>query len=132
MTMLGAVGLEGFSGFMTVDAPTDGEVFRAFVLQELVRHIKRGDIVVMDNLGVHRDAEAIRAIRAAGATVLYLPPYSPEFNPIEKAWAKIKEIIRRVDTITREAFENAVATAIEAISPDDILAWVLHAGYRVS
>jgi transposase len=132
MTMLGAVGLKGFSGFMTIDAATDTEVFRAFVHQELKKHLRPGDIVVMDILGVHRDVEVLRDIRAAGADVLFLPPYSPEFNPIEKAWAKIKEIIRRVDTLTREAFDKAVRKALEAISPDDICAWVMHAGYRVS
>jgi len=132
MTMLGAIGLKGFSGFMTVDAPTDAEVFRAFVQDELVPNLETGDIVVMDNLGSHRDTESIRAIRAVGADVLYLPPYSPEFNPIEKAWAKIKEIIRRADTLTREAFDTAVASAIEAISVADISAWMTHAGYQVS
>jgi transposase len=130
MTMLGAIGLKGFAGFMTVDAATDAEVFRAFVEHELKRHLQPGDIVVMDNLSVHRDVEVLRIIRAAGANILYLPPYSPEFNPIEKAWAKIKEIIRRVDTLTREAFDKAVTNAIAAISLPDIRAWMTHAGYQ--
>jgi transposase len=132
MTMIGAIGLDGFAGFMTIDAATDADVFRAFVLHELRRHLRSGDIVVMDNLSAHKDAEVLHIIRAAGADVLFLPPYSPEYNPIEKAWAKMKEILRRLDTLTRDAFEKAVASAMGAISLDDIQAWVSHAGYRLS
>ncbi len=86
----------------------------------------------MDNLSAHRDRQALRMIRAAGADVLYLPPYSPEYNPIEKAWAKIKEVLRRLDTLTREAFEKALAAAMGAVSCEDIRAWVERAGYQVS
>jgi transposase len=132
MTMIGAIGLGGFGGFMSIDAATDAEVFRAFVSHELARHLHPGDIVVMDNLSVHKDAEALRIIRDAGADVLYLPPYSPEYNPIEKAWSKIKEVLRRFDTLTRDAFEKALAVAMDAVSCDDIRAWVEHAGYRVN
>jgi len=131
MTMIGAIGFTGFCGFMTVDAATDADVFRAFVQQELLANLRPGDVVVMDNLSVHKDAEACRLIRDAGADVLFLPPYSPEFNPIEKAWAKIKALIRRADTLTREAFDEAVAVAMRAVTLDDIRAWTRHAGYAV-
>jgi transposase len=130
MTMIGAIGLDGIGGFMSIDAATDAEVFRAFVRHELAQHLRPGDIVVMDNLNAHRDAESLRIIRGAGADVLYLPPYSPEYNPIEKAWSKIKEVLRRLDTLTRDAFEKALAVAMAAISCDDIRAWVQYAGYR--
>lgn len=132
MTMIGAIGLEGFAGFMTIDAATDADVFRAFVRHELKRHLRPGDIVVMDNLSAHKDAEVLRTIRAAGADVLFLPPYSPEYNPIEKAWAKIKEALRRLDTLTRDTFETALAAVMDTVSRDDIRAWVQHAGYRLS
>lgn len=118
--MIGALALDGFRGFMTVDAATAADVFRAFVEQQLVAHLRAGDIVVMDNLSAHRDADAIAAIQACGADVLFLPPYSPEFNPIEKAWAKIKDALRRLTTRTRDAFDVAVATAMAAISPNDV------------
>jgi transposase len=131
MTMIGALALEGFRGFMTVDAGTAADVFRAFVEQQLVPHLRDGDMVVMDNLSAHRDADAIAAIQACGAKVLFLPPYSPEFNPIEKAWAKIKDALRRLTTRTREAFDAAVATAMAAISPDDVRAWTAYSGYSV-
>jgi transposase len=131
VTMIGAIGLTGFCGFMTVDAATDADVFRAFVEHELRANLRPGDIIVMDNLSVHKDSEVIRLIREAGADVLFLPPYSPEFNPIEKAWSKIKALIRRADTLTREAFDEAVAAAMSAISLVDIRAWIRHAGYAL-
>lgn len=129
--MIGAIGLTGFCGFMTVDAAADSDVFRAFVEYELRANLRPGDIVVMDNLSVHKDSEVFRLIRDAGADVLFLPPYSPELNPIEKAWAKIKALIRRANTLTREAFDEAVAAAISAVSLVDIRAWIRHAGYAL-
>jgi len=130
-TMIGALGLSGFKGFMTIDDATSGEVFRAFVRHELQPRLRPGDLVVMDNLNAHKNAEVVRMIREAGADVLYLPPYSPEYNPIEKAWAKMKELLRRVETLTREAFDNAVATAMDAVSRTDIIAWFNYAGYQI-
>ena len=132
MTMIGALALDGFRGFMSVDAGTAADVFRAFVEQQLLPHLRDGDIVVMDNLSAHRDADAIAAIQASGAEVLFLPPYSPEFNPIEKAWAKIKQALRRLATRTRDAFDTAVATAMAAISLHDVRAWTAYAGYSVT
>jgi transposase len=132
MTMLGAIALDGWRGFVTIDAPTDGDVFFAFVQQQLVPNLRAGDIVVMDNLNVHKSPDAIEAIRAAGATVLFLPPYSPEYNPIEKAWAKLKEILRRLPTLSRDAFDDAVSFAMTAVSTADVRAWSLHAGYSLA
>lgn len=132
MTMIGAVALDGWRGFMTIDAATDLDVFRAYVDQELVPTLNEGDVVVMDNLSAHKHADIVAAIRKAGADVLYLPPYSPEYNPIEKAWAKLKELIRRAVTLTRAAFDQAVAAAMDQISVDDIRAWTQHAGYAIA
>ena len=129
MTMLGALALDGFRGFMTVDAGTGNDVFRAFVEHELVPNLRVGDIVVMDNLSAHKDRVALKLIEDAGAQVLFVPPYSPEFNPIEKAWAKLKDMVRRASTYTRDAFDHAVANAMDAISYEDIVGWIRHAGY---
>lgn len=131
ITMIGAIALNGWRGFLTVNAATDREVFRAYVQQLLTPNLRRGDLVVMDNLAAHKDAACIAAIRAVGADVLFLPPYSPDFNPIEKAWAKLKETLRRASTLTREAFDQAVATAMDRISTADIRGWTEHAGYAV-
>jgi transposase len=132
ITMIGAIGLEGFRGFMTIDAGTSGDVFRAFVQHELRPSLRPGDLVVMDNLSAHKDVQAIEMIRSAGADVLYLPPYSPEYNPIERAWAKMKGLLRRLDTLTRQAFDDAVAKVMDAITPSDIRAWTAFAGYKLA
>jgi transposase len=129
ITMIGAVALDGFRGFMTIDAGTSSDVFLAYVEQVLAPNLRLGDIVVMDNLAAHKNVAVIAAIRAVGADVLYLPPYSPDLNPIEKAWAKLKDFVRRLPTLTREAFDAAIVAAIEAVTLDDIRGWTCHAGY---
>jgi len=129
MTMIGAIALNGWRGFLTVNAPTDGDIFLAFVKHQLVPNLRPGDIVVMDNLSAHKRPDIVAEIRAAGAEVLFLPPYSPEYNPIEKAWAKLKEILRRLTTVSRDAFDAAVAVAMSHVSVDDIRAWTRFAGY---
>lgn len=132
MTMIGAVALDGWRGFVTIDAATDGDVFLAYVEQQLVPQLRPGDIVVMDNLNSHKGPAVIAAIRAAQAEVLFLPPYSPDLNPIEKAWAKLKDILRRVPTLTRDAFDSAVAYAMDCISTADLRAWTLFSGYSLA
>jgi transposase len=131
MTMIGAIALDGWRGFLTVDAPTDSDVFLAFVNHQLVPNLRPGDVVVMDNLSAHKRPDIVAAIRAAGAAVLFLPPYSPEYNPIEKAWAKLKEILRRLVTLSRDAFDDAVAVAMKYITVDDVRAWTQFAGYTI-
>lgn len=132
ITMIGAIALDGFRGFMTINAGTSINVFEAFVEQQLAPNLKPGDIVVMDNLSAHKNAVVIAALENVGATALFLPPYSPEFNPIERTWAKIKENIRRLPTATRAAFDAAVSIAMDNISVDNIRAWTAHAGYTLS
>jgi transposase len=131
ITMIGALALDGFRGFMTIDSGTSADVFRAFVSHQLVPNLHDGDVVVMDNLSAHKNAAAIEMIRTAGADVLFLPPYSPEYNPIERAWSKMKEMMRRTDTLTRAAFDASVAKAMAAISLDNIRAWTKFAGYEL-
>ena len=132
ITMIGALALDGWRGFVTIDAATDSDVFLAYVEQELAPNLRPGDVVVMDNLGAHKNPRAVAAIRALGADVHYLPPYSPEFNPIEKAWAKLKDLLRRAETLTRTAFDHAVARVMGDITTADISAWTLHAGYALA
>jgi putative transposase len=132
MTMLGAVSLDGWRTLVTIDSATDTDVFLAFVEKQLVPSLKPGDIVVMDNLSAHKSPKIIAAIETAQAQVLFLPPYSPELNPIEKVWAKLKDILRRLPTLTRELFDHAVAAAMDQISTSDLAAWTAFAGYSVS
>lgn len=131
MTMLGAIALDGFRGFTTIDSAASQEVFQAFVTHELVPNLRPNDIVVMDNLSAHKSSSIRKAIEEAGCQVLFIPRYSPEFNPIEEAWAKLKDDIRRHFTRTRDAFDHAVAEAIDHIRASDILGWFAYAGYRL-
>lgn len=131
MTLIGAIALDGFRGTMTVEAGTSTDVMLAYTEQVLAPNLRPGDIVVMDNLAAHRSEVVIAAIRKSGADVLFTPPYHPEFNPIEKTWAKLKDIIRRWNTLTRDAFDDAVAAALQKITASDIMGWLQHAGYKL-
>ena len=130
--MIGAMATDGFRGFMTIDAGTSGDVFDAFVEAELAPNLRPGDIVVMDNLSAHKSPSIHKRITAVGASILHTPPYSPDLNPIEEAWAKLKDVIRRLPTKTRDAFDTAVASAIDTITPNDIRSWIDYAGYSIN
>ena len=132
MTMMGAIGLDGFRGFGTFDFATSGDSFLAFVRRELCPALKPGDVVVMDNLAAHKVKGVRDAIENVGATVRYLPPYSPELNPIEKLWSKLKEQVRRSCTDTRDLFDDAVAAAMDSITASDLAGWYRHCGYAVA
>jgi transposase len=123
MTILGAMSLRGMVAAMTIEEATDGDIFLAFIEQVLCPALKTGDVVVMDNLSSHKSAAVRTSIEKAGAELLYLPPYSPDFNPIEKAWAKLKELLRAAQARTREALEHAIAEALKRITPDNARAW---------
>jgi len=130
--MIGAIALDGFRGMMTVNAGTSADVFLVYVEQVLVPELRPGDVVVMDNLSAHKGAQVRRLIEAAGCELLFTPPYSPEFNPIEEAWAKLKDIIRRARNRTRDTFDHAVAQAMKMVCLEDILGWFSFAGYRLN
>ena len=123
MTILGAMSLDGIIAAMTIEEATDGDIFLAFVQQVLCPALKPGDVVVMDNLSSHKAAAVRLSIEKVGAELLYLPPYSPDMNPIEKAWAKLKELLRVAQARTREVLEQAVADALKRITPDNAKAW---------
>ena len=114
---------------MTIEGSTNGDVFTAFVEHVLVPTLSLGDIVVMDNVRFHYRETGITMIEAAGATAKFLPPYSPDFNPIESCWSKIKEMLRRAQARTREALDVAVANAVDAVTPDDAVGWFRGCGY---
>ncbi len=132
MTMIGAMSVDGLHGFMTIDAATSGDVFLAFVEQQLVPNIREGDVIIMDNLAAHKNSSAREAIERCGAIIEFLPPYSPDLNPIEKLWAKVKEWIRRCDTTTRALFDNALAEALDNVTHKDRIGWTQYSGYTVN
>lgn len=129
LTVLGAVRLSGWTAAMTVEASTDADVFKAFLEHVLCPQLRPGDVVVMDNLAAHKVDGVREFIEAAGATLLYLPPYSPDFNPIEKCWAQIKQHLRRLKARTITALDHALEDVLKLITPDQISAYFRCCGY---
>jgi transposase len=128
-TMISSVRLDGSTACMAIDGATTGEVFREYVRHVLLPTLRPGDIVVMDNLSAHKDAEAIDLINGVGAEVRPLPPYSPDFNPIEKMWSKVKEFLRDAKARTQEALFTAIADALKTVTPQDAIGWFTSCGY---
>ncbi len=129
LTVVGAIALDGVRAMMAYEGGTTRDAFLMFVREALVPSLKRGDVVVMDNLRAHYADGVETSIKAVGATVLYLPPYSPELNPIELTWSKLKAILRRVEARTLKALAAALPLCRSAISCSDIAGWFRHAGY---
>jgi len=131
LTVLGAIRTSGWVATMTIEAPTDGEIFVAYLEQVLCPQLEPGDVVVMDNLGAHK-VDGVRALIAArGAQLLYLPPYSPDFNPIEKCWSKIKQLLRGAKARSLIGLEMAVTQALAAVTSQNIEACFRHCGYAL-
>ena len=129
LTLLGALTVSGLLATMTIEAATDAEVFLAYVEQVLCPRLRAGHVVVMDNLAAHKVAGVREKIEATGARLIYLPPYSPDFNPIEPCWGKIKQFLRGLKARTLEILEQGVTQALDTITPDNALAWFEHCGY---
>lgn len=130
LTTLGAMSLDGMVASMTVPSATDSEVFEAFLQQVLCPKLKAGDVVVMDNLSVRKVNRVRDLIEGTGAQLLYLPPYSPDLNPIEKAWSKFKQFLRAAKARTAEALDQAVTEAIQTITAENAAAWFKHCGHQ--
>jgi transposase len=131
LTLLAALSLHGLRAAMTVESPTDGDVFLAYVEQVLGPRLQPGDVVVLDNLAAHKVAGVRALIEARGAQLLYLPPYSPDFNPIEQAWSKVKELLRAAKARTLPLLDDAITAALAAITADNAVGWFRHCGYRI-
>lgn len=129
--MLATLSLAGIAAPMTVAGAVDGVVFRTYVEAVLAPTLTEGDIVIMDNLGAHKVAGVRELIEARGARVIYLPPYSPDLNPIEKCWSKIKTYLRAAKARTREALEKALKEALLTISEKDAIGWFASCGYSL-
>lgn len=131
-TLIGALWLDGENACMTVEGATDRAVFRAYVEGVLVPRLRPGDVVVLDNLGAHVDPHARGLIEAAGATLVFLPPYSPDLNPIEKMWSKVKALLRKAKARTAELLHEAIREALAAVTADDASGWFRSCGYTAS
>ena len=131
VSILGALCLRhGPLASMCVNGPTDGAVFLTYLKEVLVPKLWPGAVVVLDNLGAHKVRGVREAIAAAGARLLYLPPCSPDFNPIELAWSKLKGWLRKVAARTTEALDRAIGQGLRAIVPKDAHGYFAHCGYH--
>lgn len=130
-TMLAALSLSGVDAPWVIAGAVDGTVFRTWVEHVLGPTLQPGDMVVMDNLKVHKVAGVEEAIRARGARLLYLAPYSPDFNPIEQCWSKIKTFLRQAKARTSDTVFAAIGQALATVTTADAQAWFAHCGYAV-
>jgi transposase len=128
-TMISAIRTGGVVTAMVTEGATDALVFRGFIEHFLVPVLKRGDIVVMDNLPSHKVSGVREAIEAAGAALWYLPPYSPDLNPIEKAWSKVKSVLRSITPTTTRQLYRAVGHALRRITRRECQNYFLSCGY---
>ena len=121
--MICSMRLDGSTACMAVEGATDTELFRAYVRRVLCPTLRTGDVVIMDNLSPHKSAQTLGLIQRLGANVLFLPAYSPDLNPIEKMWSKLKEFLRSAQARSQPALIQAMASALAAITPQDAMNW---------
>jgi len=127
--MISSIRLEGTTACMILEGATDTEVFRSYVRDVLGPTLHPGDIVVMDNLAPHKNAETLALLTQAGAQALFLPAYSPDLNPIEKMWSKVKNHLRSAAARTAEELQQAIAAALAKVTPQDAAGWFASCGY---
>jgi transposase len=129
-TFISALRSDGLTAAMTIDGSMTGDLFVAYVDQVLLPTLKVGDVVLLDNLSAHKRAEARELIEGAGCALIFLPAYSPDLNPIEKMFSKVKERLRSAAARTVDALIGAIGDALRAVTPGDISGWFDHCGYR--
>jgi len=130
-TLIAAITLEGGMGeSMSVEGATDAKAFEAYVEHFLAPSLREGQVVVLDGLGAHRTDKVRELVEGRGADLVFLPSYSPDMNPIEEAFSKIKQLVRKVGARGREALVEAIGRALRAVTTEDAAGWFAHAGYR--
>lgn len=131
-TTLAVMGWTGISAPLVLSGAVNGTIFYGYIEQCVVPTLQPGDILFMDNLSAHKVAGLEELIRSCGAHLVYLPPYSPDFNPIELVWSKVKTILRRLKARTWPALIEALKQALQAITTQDIHRWFAHCGYAIN
>lgn len=132
-SLIGALSYgRGLIAVMTLTGAVDTLAFDAYLARVLAPRLRKGDVLVLDNLGVHKASQVEQVAGARGARVLWLAPYSPDFSPIEQCWSKIKTLLRAAKARTREELERALAQAIKLVTKSDIHGWFRHCGYKVA
>jgi transposase len=131
-TLIGALGRQGFKAGLFGSWYTDGSIFLTFIQQHLAPSLNPGDVVVMDNLSAHKVGGVKETIEKAGARLLYLPPYSPDLSPIELAWSKIKNTLRKSSAFTTKKLYHSICKAFRSVTNKDSSAWFKHCGYNIN
>ena len=131
-TLIGALALDGVRASFTVEAAADADIFQIFVEQVLQPALHPGDVVIWDNLPAHKRPALKTLVESVPATLLFLPPYSPDFNPIEQCWSKLKEFLRTAQARTSDALEQAITQAFASVTAADAHGWFQHCGYRLT
>ncbi len=131
-TLLSSMTIEGMGPSLAVEGATTARVFETYIEEVLVPTLHKGRIVVMDNLSAHRPKRIRELLESRGCELLYLPSYSPDYNPIEEAFAKIKNLLRKAAARSKEALVEAIAAALSAITAEDVRGFFEHAGYRLT
>ncbi|MDO8678127.1 MAG: IS630 family transposase, partial [Acidobacteriota bacterium] len=130
ITMIGALSTAGVTALMAIPGSADADVFVAFVQQLLVPKLRAGDVVVLDNLGVHKSPRVREHIEAVGATLRFLPPYSPDLNPIESCWSKMKQHLKGAEARVVDRLFDAIGDAANLVTSSDARGWFRRCGYQ--
>lgn len=131
-TVIAAIGLDGVQAPWVIEGALNGELFRTYLNQVLLPSLEPGDILVMDNLPTHKVAGISELVAGCGARLEYLSPYSPDYNPIERCWSKIKTYLRKAKARTYRALLKALRLAFASVTEDDLKAWAIYCGYAVN
>jgi len=131
ITLSAGLTSEGLIAPLRLIGAMNSDIFEAYIEQFVVPELRAGDVVVMDNLSAHKRASIGALVQSAGAELVYLPPYSPDLNPIEMIWSKVKSVLRTLAARTLEALEDAIVIALRAVTPSDATNCIRHAGYAV-
>jgi transposase len=131
-SLISALGLRGLVATMTLEGAVDTLAFNAYLNEVLAAKLRRGDVVILDNLNVHKASQIEQVATRRGARVIWLSPYSPDYSPIEPCWSKIKQLLRAAKARTREELEAALVRAMNQVSNSDIRGWFNHCGYPVA
>ena len=128
--MISSILSDGSTACMTIDGATNTEIFRIYVKDFLLKTLKKGDVVVMDNLSAHKNKDTISLIEGVGASVEFLPAYSPDLNPIELMWSKVKNTLRKLEARDPKELRDSIGNALNQVTSSDAINWFAHCGYN--
>ena len=131
MSVMGAMGIKGLIAPLAYKGTLNGEFFAVYIKEALAPAMKKGDTLILDNLSPHKVKDVLKPLLDKGVKVIFLPTYSPDFNPIELAWSKLKAYLRKVKARAFDDLFSAIGLAIDSITPSDIGGWIKHCGYRL-